>query len=65
MFVDIKQKIGPQSEEETMQIMGNYCADPQHMSLEEVFTYLYVESRKYANDLVYNLLLATLIEDAD
>ena len=45
--------------------MLQYVQDPEHIELKEILTFLQIESIKYTNDLVYNLLLETVVEDDD
>lgn len=62
LFVELKQKIVPNSEQEMIERLSHYTKDPERMKLEEVMVYLQIESIKYTNDLVYNLLLETVVE---
>ena len=65
LFVDVKQKIGPNSESEILDTLASYAKDVEHMKLEEIIAFLLIESRKYANDLVYNMFLTTVVDKDD
>lgn len=52
------------TKEGLLKMFENYTKDSNKTTLEEMFTILFVESRKYTNDVVYQLFSEFLdIED--
>lgn len=62
LFVSVKKAISPKSEEEISAKLMSYIEDPENVKIHELMAYLQMESKKYTNDLVYQLLLATVVE---
>lgn len=62
LFVSVKKAISPKSEEEISAKLMSYIEDPENVKINELMAYLQMESTKYTNDLVYQLLLATVVE---
>lgn len=63
LFIKAKKQFLPQSEEEILEKLSQYTKDPKHVTLEEMAGAVWMESIKYTNDLVYSLLLATVVEE--
>lgn len=63
LFMKAKTQFLPQSEEEILERLSQYVKDPKHATLEEIAGSVWMESIKYTNDLVYSLLLATVVEE--
>lgn len=62
LFISVKQAITPKSEEELNAKLLSYIEDPENIKIHELMAYLQMESIKYANDLVYQILLAVVVE---
>lgn len=64
LFIKAKKQFLPQTEEEILERLSQYAKDTNRMTLEEMASAIWSESIKYTNDLVYSLLLATVVEEA-
>lgn len=60
IFEQCKSGLAPSNENELMDRFRNYSEDICRMSKEEVFAFLYFESMKYTNDMIYNVLVNCL-----
>ena len=58
-----KANLLPKSEDEIYERVLRYCDDNGKLDLSKAIGFAYIESVKYANDIVYTLLQELLVED--
>ena len=63
LFIKAKKQFLPQSEEEILERLSQYTKDTSHITIEEMAGAVWTESIKYTSNLVYGLLLATVVEE--
>ena len=63
LFIKAKKQFLPQTEEEILERISQYTKDTAHMSPEEMAGAIWLESITYTNDVVYGLLVATVVEE--
>lgn len=60
IFEQCKSSLMPSNENELTDRLKDYSKDIRRMSKEDVFAFLYLESMKYTNDMIYNVLVNCL-----